>query len=183
MRRNSFTLSLPFDFTSRFQVLELKNYALKINSLPNGESPNNLTTLKLTYVSLTQDTLEGILSNCLFLEKLSLVECKFDKGVKIHSKSVKVLELTGMVVQEIHVCAEKLSVMEVDTMICKPTGLAIETPNLRAFHSRCNLECGVVKSLSFERIVLTTREILQSCISTLVSTISSFSAQFNVWID
>ncbi|KAK7324459.1 hypothetical protein VNO77_28019 [Canavalia gladiata] len=169
VRDNASTLFLTFEMITHFEVVELKKYVIKISPLVTPcEGSRNLKTLKFSYVSLTQETLEGILSNCLSLEKLSLLGCKLGQGLKIHSQSINFLELSGMMVRMIDVCAVNLSIIEIDTMICKPMGLAIETPNLRIFCSLCDLECGEVHNLGLGGIVLTTREILETCSGFLV---------------
>lgn len=110
--------------------LELTNYQLKNSVLTAFESCKNLKNLKLRNMLMANSTINGILENCVALEKFSLLESKGFTSLKVENRSLKTLELMWLDVNEIYVNVEELQVLVIDSLSCPPKGLRIYSEKL-----------------------------------------------------
>ncbi|KAK7324456.1 hypothetical protein VNO77_28016 [Canavalia gladiata] len=155
------TLDLCFHkLAGNCAVLKLMHYVLK-NS-PLLRVCENLKTLKLNKVWLSEGLFEGILLKCVSLENLSLIGCKQFKKLRIHGSRIKFLELREMTLHMIHVVAVNLEVIVFDTLVCQWKGLVVDAPNLRVIRVYYGDPIGRgMPKLRFQRVLLTTRVILE----------------------
>ncbi|XP_058733825.1 F-box/LRR-repeat protein 13-like [Vicia villosa] len=125
-----------------------------INSLSTFESSENLKILKLKKMEMKNETINGILKNCLGLEKFSLVDSIGFDFLKIKSHHLRVLELKRLGIKEIDVYADDLQVVVFDSLICPGRGVKIYSQNLRNFSSSYDPAA---------QMSLKTYEILENC--------------------
>ncbi|XP_057456413.1 putative F-box protein At1g67390 [Lotus japonicus] len=130
-------IDLPFDIFSGFEVLELKNYYLKI--LPSRNPPQFLKTLTLSDVNVSLDDFQKILSHCLSLENLTLEKCHVE-NVMIQSPSLKFLKICDMFLSEFVVFAVNIEVIEIGTIFCNAKKLVFKTPKLQALCSSYDMK-------------------------------------------
>lgn len=152
-------LYISFEILSQFGELELTNYFLKTPS-SNFECYKKLKTLKLKMVWLCSGMLEMIISSCVSLENLSLIDCKRLRMLRIHSASIKFLELRDMQVHCIDLFAFNLEFLELVSVSCRTDGALINAPNLMVFRSHCHPIRGKTKSRA-GRFPLTVKEIVK----------------------
>lgn len=160
-------LEVGFEILSRFRVLELTNYILQTS--PDFLGSPNLKTLKLNEVWVSEELIEGILSNCVSLESFSLVRCKQLKKLKIHSGSIKFLELREMILHNIDVSGAKLETVELDTLVGLWKGLLLRAPNLAVFRVLCSDPPTRWMTLLGSRVLMSTKVILKACNDLIVS--------------
>ncbi|KAK6229188.1 hypothetical protein SCA6_018139 [Theobroma cacao] len=131
-------LSLPSGIFSctTLHALELTHYKLETDS--SFDHCHNLRTLKLKWLFLTTETLDGIISSCASLEHLSLSFCTGFDRVWIVSENVKTVELEYLDVHEIWLSTMSLGVLVLDTLKCPPKNLIINAPKLTVFCAYCN---------------------------------------------
>ncbi|TYH35404.1 uncharacterized protein [Gossypium hirsutum] len=99
---------------------------------------HNLKTVKLKWLYLSTQTLDGIVSSCVFLEHFSL---RFSGGfdrVRLVSDKVKAVELQSLRVKEIHLSTKSLEVLVLETIKCRPKNLLINALKLRVFRAYRN---------------------------------------------
>ncbi|XP_027342967.1 F-box protein At1g80960-like [Abrus precatorius] len=154
------TLDLPFEIFTSFEVLELKNYKLKI-SPSRDVSCQVLKTLTRKNVNVEVDACEGILSYCSYLENLTLDGCSFEV-VKIHSPKLKFFKIIKMVVTEFEVYAGNLEVFVINTVVCNPRKLVFVAPNVQTLCCFCNMEIGMRSFWPDGGKLLTSNEILNT---------------------
>ncbi|WRX28597.1 F-box domain - like 10 [Theobroma cacao] len=101
-------LSLPSGIFSctTLHALELTHYKLE-NDCPFDHC-HNLRTLKLEWLSLTTETLDGIISSCASLEHLNLSFCSQFNQVWIAIENVKTVELEFLDMREIYLSTMSL---------------------------------------------------------------------------
>lgn len=117
-------------------VLELNKY--KLTSADPFEECTNLKIIKLNSVDLSHQTLTKIIFHCSFLEKLSLCGCVGIKKLDIcHCDNLKFLELRNLSFEEINIHAKGLTILVLDDVLCSPTHLVIESPNVQVFQTFC----------------------------------------------
>ncbi|KAH7859813.1 hypothetical protein Vadar_005782 [Vaccinium darrowii] len=158
-KKREFELPSSFFRSNTLRVLELDNYLIK-NEAPFARC-GNLVTLKLNAVKLTDDTLEKILFNCMFLEDLSLRYCEIS-SIRIHHKYLKFLEVQGICVYQFCLCAKGLRILVVDGLSCPIKSMVFDCPNLTVFRTshvdQLEKLCGVVQhkvSLDYLRVLCT----------------------------
>ncbi|KAJ1388089.1 F-box-like domain superfamily [Sesbania bispinosa] len=149
------TLDLPFEVFSGFEVLELKNYYLKI--APFIDNPHILKCLTFNNVAMSPDDLQKILSYCSSLENLALKKCNVKKNVEIDSPSLKVFKICRMSMSGIVVSAANIEVVEIDNVTCYPGKLVLKTPKLQVLCSYHDLE-----NAPFVTELLKTKEIIET---------------------
>ncbi|GAV60865.1 F-box domain-containing protein/FBD domain-containing protein, partial [Cephalotus follicularis] len=149
-------LDLPAGFFSckTLNVLELTHYRFESDSAFEG--CKNLRTLKLNGVSLTLETLNEIVSKCMFLENLSLCSCSGFKKFSVSDDNLKLLEIRNLYATEIVISVIGLTVLVLDTLRCSPRSLRINAPKLRVFHA-------FHKSSTDGKFCLKAAEILEHC--------------------
>ncbi|GKV04181.1 hypothetical protein SLEP1_g16376 [Rubroshorea leprosula] len=116
-------------------VLEMTRYKLE-NDLP-FTGCNNLRTLKLKWMSLSFETLNGIVSSCVLLENLIICSCIGFKQLKICNPNLKTLKLKALQLDEVLISTISLDVLVIDTLKCQARNLVVHTPLLRVFHAYC----------------------------------------------
>lgn len=117
-------------------ILELNKY--KLTSADPFEKCTNLKIIKLNSVDLSHQTLTKIIFHCSFLEKLSLCGCIGIKKLDIcHCDNLKFLELRNLSFEEINIHAKGLTILVLDDVLCSPTHLVIESPNVQVFQTFC----------------------------------------------
>ncbi|KAJ1406668.1 Leucine-rich repeat domain superfamily [Sesbania bispinosa] len=149
------TLDLPFEVFSGFEVLELKNYLLKIS--PFIDTPQILKCLTFNNVDMSTDDLRKMLSYCSSLGNLTLKECNPIQKVEIDSPSLKVLKICRMFVCGIVVSAANIEVVEIDNVTCYRGRLVLKTPKLQVLCSYHDL-----KNSPFVNELLKTKEIIET---------------------
>lgn len=170
-------LSLPSQLvnSTTLHALELTHYKLETDS--PFDHCHNLKILKLKWMSLTIETLDGIISSCAFLEHVSICCCIGFNRVKIVSEHVKTVELKFLDVHEVYLSTISLGVLVLHYLKCPAKNLLINAPKLRVFRAYCNRK--LQSSNKFLRDQdnkpLKVTEILEHCSGLLVSIfISSF---------
>ncbi|TYG38061.1 hypothetical protein ES288_D13G191400v1 [Gossypium darwinii] len=131
-------MSLPSGIFScaSLHALELCHYKLETD-VPFHHC-HNLKTVKLKWLYLSTQTLDGIVSSCVFLEHFSL---RFSGGfdrVRLVSDKVKAVELQSLRVKEIHLSTKSLEVLVLETIKCRPKNLLINALKLRVFRAYRN---------------------------------------------
>ncbi|XP_017980359.1 PREDICTED: putative F-box protein At1g67390 [Theobroma cacao] len=156
-------LSLPSGIFSgtTLHALELTHYTLE-NDSPFDHC-HNLRTLKLKWLFLTTETLDGIISSCAFLEHLSLSFCTGFDRVWIVSDHVKTVELEYLDVHEIYLSTMSLGVLVLDTLKCPPKKLVINAPKLKVFCAYCNGEEEGPHHFLKDHELVKVAEILEHC--------------------
>ncbi|KAK6229191.1 hypothetical protein SCA6_018142 [Theobroma cacao] len=119
-------------------ALELTHYKLE-NDCPFDHC-HNLRTLKLEWLSLTTETLDGIISSCASLEHLNLSFCSQFNQVWIAIENVKTVELEFLDMREIYLSTMSLGVLVLDTLKCPLKNLIINASKLKVFRAYCNGE-------------------------------------------
>ncbi|KAK8318502.1 hypothetical protein V6Z12_A13G178500 [Gossypium hirsutum] len=117
-------------------ALELCHYKLETD-VPFHHC-HNLKTMKLKWLYLSTQTLDGIIFSCVFLEHFSL---RFSSGfdrVQLVSDKVKAVELQSLRVKEIHLSTKSLEVLVLDTIKCRAKNFLINTSKLRVFRAYRN---------------------------------------------
>ncbi|OMO74628.1 hypothetical protein CCACVL1_16567, partial [Corchorus capsularis] len=123
---------------STLHALELTHYKLE-NESPFHNCPN-LRTLKLKWLSLSTETLDGILASCPFLEHLSLSCCIGLDQVRIYKNEiVKTVELESLNLVAIYLSSKSLGVLVIHSLKCSPKNLIINAPKLRVFQAYFDL--------------------------------------------
>ncbi|CAJ1978615.1 unnamed protein product [Sphenostylis stenocarpa] len=169
---------------SNLHSLELTNYVLNNAVSSAFQSCEKLTMLKLKKVFMRAETINGVLDNCLFLEKFSLIDSFGFKELKIMNTRIKYLELLRLVVDEIDVFIENLQVLVLNSLICPPKGLKIFTPKLKSFYYVYNAPTKKVQANNPEVRVLKTQDIFENCSHLLGSrTMNIFQNLFVLSID
>ncbi|KAJ1430788.1 Leucine-rich repeat domain superfamily [Sesbania bispinosa] len=107
----------PKIFSNLF-YLDLTNYILSESAPSAFEGCTNLKILKLKRVVMEEETIKGILDNCLGLEKLTLIESIGFKKLKVQNPSLTTMELRWMFLCEIDVSVENLQFVVLDSLIC-----------------------------------------------------------------
>ncbi|KAJ1388086.1 Leucine-rich repeat domain superfamily [Sesbania bispinosa] len=156
------TLDLPFEVFSGFEVLELKNYYLKI--APSIDTPQILKCLTFNNVAMSPDDLQKMLSYCSSLENLTLKKCNVKKNVEIDSPSLKVFKICRMSMSGIVVSAANIEVIEIDNVTYYPGKLVLKTPKLQVLCSYHDLE-----NAPFVTELLKTKEIIETSSGIAVS--------------
>jgi len=123
---------------SNLYSLKLTNYRLDSEAPLAFESCEKLRILKLKKMIMEDETINGILDNCLCLEKFSLIDSSGFKKLKIMNMSLKYLELQFLMISELDVFVENLQVAMLNYLICPPKGLRIFTPKINSFYYTCN---------------------------------------------
>ncbi|XP_059661377.1 uncharacterized protein LOC132307585 [Cornus florida] len=115
------------------RVLEHNNYEFGANSITAFQGCVNLTTLKLISVRMsTPDSLFTIISNCGFLENLSLCSCTGLIDLKINSHhKLKFLELRSLFLENMVICGKGVTILLLDHVSIGSTSVYIKCPNLR----------------------------------------------------
>ncbi|KAJ1410203.1 Leucine-rich repeat domain superfamily [Sesbania bispinosa] len=149
------TLDLPFEAFSGFEVLELKNYYLKIS--PSIDTPQILKCLTFNNVGMSTDNLQKMLSYCSSLENLTLKDCNLIQKVEIDSLSLKVFKICRMSVSGIVVSAANIEVVEIDNVTCYHGRLVLKTLKLQVLCSYHDL-----KNAPFVNELLKTKEIIET---------------------
>ncbi|KAA3486645.1 F-box and Leucine Rich Repeat domain containing protein [Gossypium australe] len=131
-------MSLPSGIFScaSLHALELCHYKLETD-VPFHHC-HNLKTMKLKWLYLSTQALDGIISSCVFLEHFSL---RFSGGfdrVRLVSDKVKAVELQSLRVKEIHLSTKFLEVLVLDTIKCRAKNLFINASKLRVFRAYRN---------------------------------------------
>ncbi|XVF04453.1 hypothetical protein REPUB_Repub05bG0084400 [Reevesia pubescens] len=137
-RNSNFKLSLPSGIFScaTLHALELTHYKLE-NDSPFDHC-RNLKTLKLKWLSLPTETLDGIICSCVLLEHLSLCFCTGFDWVRIVSENVKNVELESLKLDEIYLSTKSLGVLVIGSPKCPAKNFVINAPNLKVFYAYCN---------------------------------------------
>ncbi|KAJ1430779.1 Leucine-rich repeat domain superfamily [Sesbania bispinosa] len=158
----------PKIFSNLF-YLNLTNYILSGSAPSAFEGCTKLKILKLKRVVMEEETIKGILDNCLGLEKLTLIESNGFKKLKVQNPSLRILELRWMVLCEIDVSVENLQFVVLDSLICPERNLKIHALNLRTFCSR-NRPSHLRSPSNIEQFCfLGTKEIFENCSDLLES--------------
>ncbi|GAU23390.1 hypothetical protein TSUD_334380 [Trifolium subterraneum] len=136
--QNSFCLDLkPFEFsfdilsgTDTLTYLHLQNCYLKPPMEFSGLK--NLRTLVLQLVDVTQNWLEGLLSNCIYLVNFTLDTCEINSDLKIIGPTLFRLKIINCCVKitdekNIHIIASNLSSIEYSC-----NGVSVHTMNIEA---------------------------------------------------
>ncbi|KAL3634822.1 hypothetical protein CASFOL_021876 [Castilleja foliolosa] len=78
--------SLPLIFSQSESLVELHLKGLNLSTLKSTDNVmlNNLQTLRLHYVDITDEIFEKIISGCPLIENLDLLECTGLKSIKLH---------------------------------------------------------------------------------------------------
>jgi hypothetical protein len=118
--------------------LELTNYKLKPTVLSAFESCEKLKSLKLKSMFLKNNIIDGILENCLGLEKFSLIDSKGFNYLNIENRSLKTLEFLRLNVRDIRVHVKGLQNLVIDSLICPSKGFKIYSEKLLSFYSTCD---------------------------------------------
>ncbi|TYG87015.1 hypothetical protein ES288_A13G179100v1 [Gossypium darwinii] len=131
-------MSLPSGIFScaSLHALELCHYKLETD-VPFHHC-HNLKTMKLKWLYLSTQTLDGIIFSCVFLEHFSL---RFSSGfdrVRLVSDKVKAVELQSLRVKEIHLSTKSLEVLVLDTIKCRAKNFLINASKLRVFRAYRN---------------------------------------------
>ncbi|KAK7324454.1 hypothetical protein VNO77_28014 [Canavalia gladiata] len=158
---------------SNLSSLELTNYALNSSASYAFERCEKLKRLKLKKIFMKDNTVDGILKNCLGLEDFSLVESAGFRKLKIQNQGLKALELQWLVVDEIDVFAENLQDLVLNSLICPTKGLSFFAPNLNFFLSGCNAIAQKIQARSHGQQILKTQDILENCSDLLGSQTTS----------
>ncbi|KAB1995708.1 hypothetical protein ES319_D13G178600v1 [Gossypium barbadense] len=174
-------MSLPSGIFScaSLHALELCHYKLETD-VPFHHC-HNLKTVKLKWLYLSTQTLDGIVSSCVFLEHFSL---RFSGGfdrVRLVSDKVKAVELQSLRVKEIHLSTKSLEVLVLETIKCRPKNLLINALKLRVFRAYRNpiLE-NPDKLLRYkDDMALKVAEILEHCSGLLDTTLDQSLCKFS----
>jgi hypothetical protein len=142
--------------------LELTNYKLKPTVLSAFESCEKLKSLKLKSMFLKNNIIDGILENCLGLEKFSLIDSKGFDRLKIENQSLKTLEFMQLDVRDIWVYVKGLQNLVIDSLICPPKSFRIYSEKLLSFYSTYNPSTHWIQ---------TSKDFLEYCSDLLVSNI------------
>lgn len=134
-------------FPSRFfdcgtlNSLELGKYIL-VDATP-FEGCVNLVTLVLDSVTVSDGTLNAILSNSTSLENLTIKCCVGLKSVEIYKETLKHVEIQLLKVSEFKLIAENLLVLAVNNLLCFTENVAIYCPSIRVLraHWTPNKDC------------------------------------------
>ncbi|KAI9083579.1 hypothetical protein K1719_034521 [Acacia pycnantha] len=124
--------NFPTGIFSGLCSLQLIYYTLR-TSKPFEGCENLMKTLILKGVNIDDETLDGILKNCVGLENICLVECSGFRNIEIHNPNLKVLQLNTLVLEEIVAFADRLEVLLLDTVI-SPNRMKIYSSSLRVIH-------------------------------------------------
>ncbi|KAJ7948839.1 F-box protein [Quillaja saponaria] len=155
-------LNFPPMLFASLQTLELSNYV--IEEISPFQGCQKLRTLKLRKVFITDEILNGILSNCEFLENFSIAWCgHYLPSLIIRNPILKFLELQQLSVNKIHVFADALVVLVLDTICCRAKNIVIDTASLRVFRCYYNTDRISAHSFGGDIHVLKTQEIFESC--------------------
>lgn len=145
--------------------LELTSYVFDSSVSSAFESCEKLKILKLKKMVMKDETINGILTNCLDLEKFSLIESVGFKKLKITNSNLQFLELMWLIVSEIDIYVEDLQVVVLNSINCPAKGLKIYALNLGTFCSGCN----PIARRCFGQNILKTQDILENCSDLFVS--------------
>jgi hypothetical protein len=140
--------------------LELTNYKLEPSVLSAFESCEKLKSLKLESMFIENNVIDGILKNCLGLEKFSLIDSKGFDRLKIENQSLKTLEFMQLDVREIEVHVKELQNLVIDSLICPPKSFRIYSEKLLSFYSTYNPGAHWIQ---------TSKDFLEYCSDLLVS--------------
>ncbi|KAK7342693.1 hypothetical protein VNO80_25649 [Phaseolus coccineus] len=148
---------------SNLYSLELTNYTLNSVISSGFESCEKLRILKLKTMVMEDETINGILDNCLCLEKFSLTKSSGFKKLKIMNSSLKYLELQLLMLSELNVFVENLQVVKLNSLICPPEGLRIFTPKIDSFYYIYNALFQTPQSYQLKQSVLKAQDIFENC--------------------
>jgi hypothetical protein len=87
---------------------------------------------------MENNIIDGILKNCLGLEKFSLIDSKGFDRLKIENQSLKTLEFMQLDVRDIWVYVKGLQNLVIDSLICPSKGFKIYSEKLLSFNSTCD---------------------------------------------
>ncbi|WJX49220.1 hypothetical protein P8452_35682 [Trifolium repens] len=87
---------------------------------------------------LKNNIIDGILENCLGLEKFSLIDSKGFNYLNIENRSLKTLEFLRLNVRDIRVHVKGLQNLVIDSLICPSKGFKIYSEKLLSFYSTCD---------------------------------------------
>ncbi|KAF9589357.1 hypothetical protein IFM89_022966 [Coptis chinensis] len=93
---------------------------------------SNLTSLNLTHIILSDETLRDIISYCVSLEKLILSWCYYLMKIEINQNNLKFLELGPLEVEQIDITCGSLSTLVLRS-IHSLDGITLYAPNLLHF--------------------------------------------------
>ncbi|XP_059663964.1 F-box protein At1g80960-like [Cornus florida] len=121
------------------RVLELTRYQLVEESVVAFEGCVNLTTLKLNRVKFSApDLVSKIISNCGFLENLSVISCIGLNDLKIYDQRLKFLELRNLNLLKMDICAKGITVLVLDEVdFYQSKRFYIHCPSLTVFRVYC----------------------------------------------
>ncbi|KAF8410979.1 hypothetical protein HHK36_003517 [Tetracentron sinense] len=166
--KKEFELPSGFFDCRSLNVLELNKYPLRSASPFIG--CENLETLSLNSVYLTDDTITSLVFNCVFLEYLNIRWCFGFQKLKICNSNLKVLELEALSVDAIDIHAIYLTTLVIDTISCPPNCIKINTPNLHVFRTYRDLDHSANKKF-YQRChrCMKSSEVLERCSGLLES--------------
>jgi len=154
---------------SNLYSLKLTNYRLDSEVSLTFESCEKLRILKLKIMIIEDETINGILDNCLCLEKFNLINSSGFKKLKIMNIILKYLELKFFMISELDVFVENLQVAMLISLISPPKGLRIFTPKIDFFYYICNATFQTVQAYHLKQSVLKAQDVFESCSDLLVS--------------
>ncbi|RDY11759.1 F-box protein, partial [Mucuna pruriens] len=141
--------------------LELINYTLDC-WLPFQEC-SHLKKLTMKRIYLDDETLSGILENCVVLENFSLLQSIGFARLIIVKSTIKVLQLQALCVDELQISCNNLDVLLLDSIICPVKNVSIYAPCLKNFHSYSNSMYARMLSIKNEKPMVKTHDILAHC--------------------
>ncbi|KAK7324460.1 hypothetical protein VNO77_28020 [Canavalia gladiata] len=157
-REDVYLIDFPDGIFKTLDSLELINYTMYWWQ-PFQECCK-LKKLKLKRVCLDDETLNGILQNCVVLENFSLLESSGFEELVIEKSKLKVLQLQALFVDEIDISCENLEILLLDSMICEVKNVRIYAPCLRTFRSYCYSIYARMLSVKGGKSIVKTHDIL-----------------------